>query len=161
MDLKDRTVALAEGAKNRRTEKRNDRMERDIEHLRVENEALKEEIDRDRDRLSKALESLEKTSAKAAVKPHRIRRLFALTAAAGGAYVVGAKAGRERYEQIRSWWSEMRDRGPVSEARDTGQPWADQAGAAVEDAGARASEAVRAASQKVTDKIEEETTQAG
>jgi glutathione S-transferase len=161
MDLKQRTMALTESVKNRRIEDRNDRMERDIEHLRVENQALKEEIDRDRDRLSKVLGSLESTTAKAGRKPHRVRRLFTLAAAAGGAYVVGAKAGRERYEQIREWWSQMRDRSPASDAREAGQEWVDKAGSAVEDAGVRASEAIQSASQKATDKIREKTAQPG
>jgi hypothetical protein len=161
MALKDRTMALAESVKNRRAEDRNDRMERDIERLHVENQALKEEIDRDRDRLSKVLGSLESTTAKAGSKPHRIRRLFTLTAAVGGAYVVGTKGGRERYEQIRQWWSQMRDRSPLSDAREVGQEWVDKAGSTVEDAGARASDAIQTASQKATDKIEEKTTQPG
>jgi len=159
MDLKNRTMALAESAKDRRTQDRNDRMQRDIERLRVENDALKEQIDRDRDRLSKVLGSLESKAAKAGAKPHRLRRLLTLTAAAGGAYVVGAKAGRERYEQIRQWWSQMRDRSPLSDARDAGQEWVDKAGSAVQDAGARATDAIQTASQKATDKIEEKTTQ--
>jgi glutathione S-transferase len=161
MDIKERTMALTESVKNRRIEDRNDRMEHDIERLRVENQALREEIDRDRDRLSKALGSLESTTAKAGSKPRRIRRLFTLTAAAAGAYVVGAKAGRERYEQIRQWWSQMRDRSPASDAREAAQEWADKAGSAVEDAGARASDAIQTASEKLADKIEEETTQSG
>jgi hypothetical protein len=159
MDLRGRTVAFAESVKNRRIEERNDRMERDIERLRVENQTLKEEIDRDRDRLSKVLGSLESTTAKAGSKPHRIRRLITLTATAGGAYVVGTRAGRERYEQIRQWWSQMQDRSPLSDAREAGQEWVDRAGSAVEDAGARASDAIQTASQKATDKIEERTTQ--
>ena len=158
MDLKDRTMALAESVKNRRTQGRDDRMERDIERLRVENDALKEQIDRDRDRLSKVLGSLESKAAKTGAKPHRLRRLFTLTAAAGGAYVVGAKAGRERYDQIRQWWSQMRGRGPVSDAPDAVQEWVDKAGSALEDAGARASEAIQTASQEATDKIKEKTT---
>ena len=159
MDLKERTMALTESVKNRRIEDRNDRMERDIERLRVENQALKEEIDRDRDRLSKVLGSLESTTVKAGSKSHRIRRLFTLTAAAGGAYVVGTKAGRERYEQIRQWWLKMRDRSPLSDAREAGQEWVDKAGSAVEDAGARASDAIQTASQKAANKIQERTTQ--
>ena len=159
MDLKERTMSLAESVKRRRSDERNDRMERDIERLRVENRTLKEEIDRDRDRLSKVLGLLESTTAKRGSKPHRILRLFTLTAAAGSAYVVGTKAGRERYEEIRQWWPQMRDRSPLSDAREAGQELVDKAGSAVEDVGARASDAIQTAAQKATDKIEEKTTQ--
>ena len=40
----------------------------------------------------------------------RGRRLFRLTLVAGTAYVLGTKAGRERYEQIMAWVKSMRDR---------------------------------------------------
>jgi hypothetical protein len=39
-----------------------------------------------------------------------MRSLFVLTAAAGSAYVFGAKAGRARYEEIRERWDSMRER---------------------------------------------------
>jgi hypothetical protein len=158
MDLKDRTLAIAESVKNRRIEDRHDRMERDLERLRVENETLRDEIDPDRDRLLKVLGSLEKQTAKKGRKPHRLRRLFTLSAAAGGAYVVGAKAGHERYEQIRRWWGNVRDRSPVSDASAAADQWIDKTAQAVNAAGSRASEVVQDASGKATAKIEEATT---
>jgi uncharacterized protein (UPF0333 family) len=78
---------------------------------------------------------------------HRLRRLVVLTAASAGAYVMCAKAGRERYEQIRDRWSQLRDQ-RMSQAREAAQEWADLAGSTVTDAGAKASDAIQAASQK-------------
>jgi G3E family GTPase len=159
MGIKDRAMALTEGAKNRRIEDHNDRIERDNDRLRIENQALKGEMDRDRDRLSTLLDSLESTSTPAGSKSHRLRGLFTLTAAAAGAYVMGAKAGRERYEQIRDRWSQMRDR-QMSRVRETGQEWADRAGSTVEDAGERASDAIQTASQKAASAVQQAGTQA-
>lgn len=155
MDLKDRTVALAESVRNRRAEDRNDRMEQDLDHLRVENEALRDEVHRDQERLMKLLGSIERQTAGRGSKPHRIRRFVTLTAAAGGAYIVGAKAGRERYEQIRQRWLQLRDRDAVSDFRDAADQLVDRAGQTVETAADRASAAVQEASRKATATIEE------
>ena len=85
-------------------------MARDIERLKVQNEALREELDRDRNRLSELLDTLGEATSPG-IKKHRIRRLITLTSAAGAAYVIGAKAGRQRYDQIRSWFNDMRGKG--------------------------------------------------
>ncbi len=159
MDIKHRATALTQGAKNRWVEDRNDRIERDNDRLRIENHALKGEMDRDRDRLSTLLDSLESTTTTVGTKSHRLRGLLTLTVAAAGAYVMGAKAGRERYEQIRDRWSRIRDR-RMSQVRETGQEWADRAGSAVEDAGARASDVIQTASQKAADAVQQTGTQA-
>ena len=159
MDIKDRAVALTETAKNRWVEDRNDRIERDNDRLRVENQALKGEMDRDRERLSTLLDALESTPPTNGMKSHRLRRVFTLTAAAAGAYVMGAKAGRQRYEQIRQRWSHMLDR-PMSQVRETGQEWADRAGTTVEDVGSRASDAIQTASQKAAGAVQQTGTQA-
>jgi hypothetical protein len=158
MDIKDRAMALTEGAKNRWIEDRNERTERDNDRLRIENQALKSEMDRDRDRLSTLLDSLERPTTSAGTKSHRLRGLFILTAAAAGAYVMGAKSGRERYEQIRDRWSQMRDR-RMSQVHETGQEWADIATSTVEDAGAQASDLIQTASQKAADAVQKSGTQ--
>ena len=64
-----------------------------------------------------------------------------LSVAAGSAYVLGAKAGRERYDQLKSWWSERRNQGV-----DRMNEWG-------EDITARAGGTVQAASQKAADKV--------
>jgi hypothetical protein len=120
MDLKEKASALTESAKNRWTEDRNEKMARDIERLKVQNDALREEIDRDRSRLSELLDTLGDTTSPK-VKKHRIRRIITLTSAAGAAYVMGAKAGRERYNQIRTWFDDMRGKGQGMWESDTVQ----------------------------------------
>jgi septal ring factor EnvC (AmiA/AmiB activator) len=120
MDLKEKASALTESAKNRWTEDRNDKMSRDIERLKVQNEALRDELERDRGRLSELLDTLgDSTHPK--VKKHRMRRLIMLTSAAGAAYVMGAKAGRQRYDQLRSWFDDMRGKGEQMWESDTVQ----------------------------------------
>jgi hypothetical protein len=71
---------------------------------------LKHEIDRDRGRLSELLDTLSDTTSPK-VKTHRIRRFITLTSAVAGAYVIGAKAGRERYAQIREWARNLKGKG--------------------------------------------------
>ena len=53
----------------------------------------------------------------------------------GAGYVLGSRAGRERYEQIRRSWSQMRDRTPpvdevAARVRDVGQAAMEQVGSA-------------------------------
>ena len=36
-------------------------------------------------------------------KPHRIRMFLLMAITAGGAYVAGTKAGRERYKEMKAW----------------------------------------------------------
>src|SRR5262245_29236610 len=121
MDLKEKASALTESAKNRWTEDRNEKMARDIERLKVQNDALREELDRDRSRLSELLDTLSDTTSPKVKKKHRIRRLITFTSAVGAAYVIGAKAGRERYTQIRSWFDDMRGKGQGMWESDTVQ----------------------------------------
>lgn len=54
---------------------------------------------------------LERVSKSAHKKPHRFRRTLTLVVAAGAAYVMGAKAGRERFDQIDEWWCGLREKG--------------------------------------------------
>ena len=76
-----------------------------VEKLAKENDSLREAVDELREDLDEAqgrsketLAALSKTK-----RPGRIKWLVL----AGGAYVLGAKAGRARYEQIRGWARSM------------------------------------------------------
>ncbi len=105
---------LGSDAKNRIREAKLEKADRERERLRTENELMRERIDRTEGELTRALGAIDdmaKSDGRAERKPrkHRIRRLFVLGAAAGSAYVMGAKAGRERYESMRRWWTDMRD----------------------------------------------------
>ena len=141
MDLKDRATVLTETAKHRLAERHMEHLERENDRLKVENATLRTQTDREDEKIEKILDSLQSTTA--GPKRHRIRRLMTLTVAAGGAYMMGAKAGRERYEQIKRWWAERRTNG-VGHMNEWG-----------EDVTARASDAVHSASQRAADKVVE------
>jgi len=139
MDLKDRASSITDSAKQRLAERHAESLERENERLKVENTSLRDQTDRDRDRMERILDSLD--DATASPKKHRIRRLMTLSVAAGSAYVLGAKAGRERYDQIRTWWAERRNQGV-----DRMNEWG-------EDVTARAGDTVQAASQRAAEKV--------
>jgi hypothetical protein len=90
MEIKDRMGSIADQVRVHRLESKYEGADREVLRLRAENDALREAIDGTRP------------------KKHRLRRLTTLAVAAGGAYVLGTKAGRERYEQLRQKWSSMR-----------------------------------------------------
>ena len=139
IDLKDRASAITESAKHRLAERHAESIERENERLKAENATLRDQTDTDRDRMERLLDSLDDVTAKP--RKHRIRRLMTLSVAAGGAYVMGAKAGRERYEQIKTWWAERRNQG-VGRMNEWG-----------EDATSRASDTVQTASQRAAEKV--------
>ncbi|MEO8293280.1 MAG: hypothetical protein ABI635_09075 [Actinomycetota bacterium] len=141
MDLRDRANAITESAKQRLAEKHADSLERENDRLKVENSTLRGQSDSERDRMERILNSLESDSS--APKKHRLRRLATLSVAAGGAYVMGAKAGKERYDQIRTWWADRR-----TTSVDRMNVWG-------EDVTSRAGEAVAGASQRAAGKVAE------
>jgi hypothetical protein len=98
MQLMDRAPSdVRESLRRRRLEAKARGAEAGNEALRSENRVLREQLMREHAALEMAL--------KPRKKPHRIRRLATLSVAAAGAYVAGTKAGRERYDQLRSWLS--------------------------------------------------------
>ena len=72
-----------------------------VEKLAKENDELREAVDELREDLDEAQGRSQETL-KALSKTRRPGRMKWLVLA-GGAYVLGAKAGRARYEQIRGW----------------------------------------------------------
>jgi hypothetical protein len=115
MQLQERAKMLGSDAKHRMREAKLERADRERDRLRAENQLMRERIEHTDEELFRALDAIDnmaKIDGSAARKPrkHRIRRLFVLGAAAGSAYVMGAKAGRERYESLRRRWTEMRGR---------------------------------------------------
>jgi hypothetical protein len=115
MHATDKIRSITSAARAKTNEARLDKVQSDRDTLRTENEMLRERVrdaeeDRGRwiaimDRLAASVPEM----ANGATKPkrHRVRRVLFLGAAAGSAYVLGAKAGRERYERIRSWWHDL------------------------------------------------------
>ena len=107
---------LMERANDRRRVLMRDRIEhklddalRDNVRLEQANELLKAELereDRERDHLWGALDK----GSRGRRGSGRIRRIVVLGAGVGTAYVIGAKAGRGRYDELVAWWDRMRGR---------------------------------------------------
>jgi hypothetical protein len=115
MQLQERAKMLGSDAKHRMREVQLAKADRERDRLRAENQMMRERLEHADEELFRALGAIDdmaKAEGGAARTPrrHRIRRLFVLGAAAGSAYVMGAKAGRERYESMRRWWTDMRGR---------------------------------------------------
>lgn len=93
--------------KERLLDRRVEKLSRENEELRHAVEDLRNDLDTEHDRSKEALEAL----SKARRKPGRMKWLVL----AGGAYVLGAKAGRQRYEQMRTWVRSMTQRNGQAE----------------------------------------------
>jgi hypothetical protein len=81
--------------KERWLDRRLDKLARENDELRDEVGELRHDLDEERDRSKETLVALSKSRR----RPGRMKWLVL----AGGAYVLGAKAGRARYDQIRDW----------------------------------------------------------
>lgn len=94
-----------------RKAKRVDRLDEENDRLRTELRMTKSQLERERDRQQDVLDALNRASerkTKVTAKPRG--GLLRLVLVGGAAYIFGTKAGRERYEQIRTWSSSMMDR---------------------------------------------------
>jgi G3E family GTPase len=157
MDLKDRASVITDSAKHRLAERHTDHLERENDRLKVENATLRSQTEREADQIERLLDSLE--SSNSGPKKHRLRRLMTLTVAAGGAYVMGAKAGRERYEQIKNWWAERRSNG-MGRVNEWGEDVGARASDAVQDVSHRAAEKVAETGDAVARKVDQASTKA-
>jgi hypothetical protein len=99
--------------KERWLDHRIEKLSRENDSLRDEVEELRHDLDETRDRSTDTIKALAKTR-----RPGRMKWLIL----AGGAYVLGAKAGRARYEQIRSWARSVTHRDGDGTALDGSQP---------------------------------------
>lgn len=84
--------------KERWMDRRIEKLSRENDSLRGEVDELRHDLDETRDRSADTIKSLSRVR-----RPGRMKWLVL----AGGAYVLGAKAGRARYEQIRGWARSM------------------------------------------------------
>jgi hypothetical protein len=103
-----------------------DRMDRENDKLRMELDSVRSMLDRERDERDELLGTIKKRP-EVVVKKKKGGFLRLLIVGAG-AYIVGARAGRERYEQITDWAQKAK-----SKAKDSAGDMRD-AGAAVKDA---------------------------
>lgn len=157
MDLKSKATIVKDRARSKMNEARLDSARDVNDRLKTENSILKEELDRTRSERERALETLERfaTPPKAKAKKHRVRRFLTLTTAAGAAYVVGAKAGRERYEQIRTWLDERMGRNGKTDWQEGAQDMAYRASDQVEEMGERASNRIQDIGDTAANKVDE------
>ena len=117
MRVADRVTDVTDRMQTRRLESKRDSLDRDNERLRTELRSTRHELARERtarDELFDALKrNAEGTTTKAdtvKVKTKRRGGFLRLLIVGGGAYVLGTRAGRERYDQLKGWASGMKDR---------------------------------------------------
>jgi hypothetical protein len=87
--------------KERWLDRRIEKLSRENEQLRTELDDLRHDLDAEQGRTKETLSALSK-----ARKPGRLKWIVL----AGGAYVLGTKAGRARYEQMKGWVRSMTSR---------------------------------------------------
>jgi cell division septum initiation protein DivIVA len=80
--------------KERWLDRRVEKLSKENDELREAVEELRRDLDEEHGRSKETLQALSKSK-----RPGRMKWLVL----AGGAYVLGAKAGRARYEQIKGW----------------------------------------------------------
>jgi len=112
--ITDTVERLGERAKGRIASSRMDKLDRDNERLRTQVEVLRDGLDEERATLKDALKSLSSTGSKVPAATTRSPRVIRTLIIAGGAYLLGSKAGRERYDEVvarmRSLTGTIRDR---------------------------------------------------
>jgi cell division septum initiation protein DivIVA len=97
MKMKQPTTMREAGTmlKGRWLDRRVEKLSQENDKLRDELDELRHDLDAEQDRSKETLSAL----SKARRRPGRMKWILL----AGGAYVMGTKAGRARYEQMRAW----------------------------------------------------------
>ncbi len=119
----DRMGDVTMGIRDRMKDAKNDRLDRENDRLRTENTELRSRLSTERDEHEELLSTLKSMSRRT---PKRRVGLFRVIILGGGAYLLGARAGRERYEQImakaRELWNDARGQmsGQMSGSSSTG-----------------------------------------
>jgi hypothetical protein len=111
LDTRTKANAMADHWRATHNVKRVERLDEENDRLRTELRMTKSQLERERDRQQDVLDALNRASerkTKVTAKPRG--GLLRLVIVGGTAYVFGTKAGRERYEQLRGWFSSMKDR---------------------------------------------------
>lgn len=95
--IAERVTDLGDRARERTMHSRMEKLDRENDRLRTEVGLMRDDLDEERGLLKEALKGLKapKVTVKAR-RPHLIRALLI----AVGAYVLGTRDGRERYDQI-------------------------------------------------------------
>jgi G3E family GTPase len=171
MNVKDKAGKMTQMAASRMREAKLESATERNERLRMKNELLSEELKQERSERDRILEALEKVGSQK--KTHRMRGFFMLSTAAAAAYVMGSKAGTERYEQLRSWWNDLRQRGNgnmdawAGQARETASQASqgmtrtgEQTASTIQEKGAQASSKLQTAAEVAASKVEQGTSTA-
>jgi outer membrane murein-binding lipoprotein Lpp len=122
MDLAHDTAigGLVDRARERRTASKLASLDAENDRLETEVRTLREQLDAERDDLRQALKAVPN---KTKVKVKRRGGIVRTVVVAGTAYVLGTKAGRERYEQMKTWFQNMRNgTGSSNETWDPSMP---------------------------------------
>jgi hypothetical protein len=100
-DVRQKMSDATERLRERRLEGRLDDLDRQNVRLRTEVEQLRNGLEHERALLGDAMSGLR--SKPTVVKKKRRGGLVRTVVVAGGAYLLGTRAGRERYDQIMAW----------------------------------------------------------
>jgi hypothetical protein len=95
------------GLKERMLDKRIEKLSQENAALKEQAKALSSEMEAERATQSQMLKALKGPGHRGQRRGVRVLRLSLAT---GVAYILGAKAGRRRYDQISRWWASIRDR---------------------------------------------------
>jgi hypothetical protein len=112
--------SMTSEVKERMADARLDNLTRENDELKVENELLREELDSDKKSRDRMMSLLDRLDVEA--RPKRRIGLVRVLVIGGAAYVLGAKAGRERYEQMRAWWEKSRQKA-MNRANGKAESW--------------------------------------
>jgi hypothetical protein len=116
--IAERVGGLGERARERMTEGRIEKLDRENVRLKTEIGVLRHDLEEDRTALHEALSALRERGEQSVTIDHGGRGRFVRTALlAGGSYVLGTRAGRGRYDQMKGW---MRSAGETVRARMNG-----------------------------------------
>lgn len=113
MSMKERMSDVRDSLHERRLRARNEDLDHENRTMRTKMLALQDELEHEREARSEILRAMR------SIKPEKVKvkrrgGLLRLVVVGGTAYVIGAKAGRERYEQIRQWFDGLRSRSVVN-----------------------------------------------
>ena len=100
--MTERVSDLGDRARERITESRMDKFDRENDRLKHEVRMLRDDLREERGSLERALDALKRDEHVTVhtKTPKRRGRLLRTIVIGGGAYVLGTRAGRERYDQI-------------------------------------------------------------
>lgn len=115
MRVADRVTDVTDRMQTRRLESKRESLGKDNDRLRTELRSTRDELERERRARDELLDALKKGEGtvkadKVKVKTKKRGGFLRLLIVGGGAYVLGTRAGRERYEQIKTWASDMKSR---------------------------------------------------